>query len=149
MAKEIMREKFSQQLILQPSKISLTSNSPEEKFIGKLMAIIESKMDNPEFDVDALVIEIGMSRSVLYKKVQTLTNYSVADLIKEMRLKKAAELLKQPSMSVADVAFSVGFNDRKYFSKEFRKQFEMSPSEFIDAHQSKDRSVHRHAAIDA
>ena len=137
MAKEIMREKFSQQLILQPSKIALTSNSPEEKFIGKLMAIIESKMDNPEFDVDALVIEIGMSRSVLYKKVQTLTNYSVADLIKEMRLKKAAELLKQPSMSVADVAFSVGFNDRKYFSKEFRKQFEMSPSEFIDAHQSK------------
>ncbi|AYB35256.1 hybrid sensor histidine kinase/response regulator transcription factor [Chryseolinea soli] len=137
MAKEIMREKFSQQLILQPSKISLTSNSPEEKFIGKLMAIIESKMDNPEFDVDALVIEIGMSRSVLYKKVQTLTSYSVADLIKEMRLKKAAELLKQPSMSVADVAFSVGFNDRKYFSKEFRKQFEMSPSEFIDAHQAK------------
>lgn len=136
-AKEIMREKFSQQLILQPTKISLTSNSPEEKFIGKLMAIIESKMDDPEFDVDALVIEIGMSRSVLYKKVQALTNYSVADLIKEMRLKKAAELLKQPSMSVADVAFSVGFNDRKYFSKEFRKQFEMSPSEFIDAHQSK------------
>lgn len=137
MAQEIMREKFSQQLILQPSRISLTSNSPEEKFISKLMAIIESKMDDPEFDVDALVIEIGMSRSVLYKKVQALTNYSVADLIKEMRLKKAAELLKQRSMSVADVAFSVGFNDRKYFSKEFRKQFEMSPSEFIDAHQSK------------
>ncbi|MBT1687633.1 hybrid sensor histidine kinase/response regulator transcription factor [Dawidia soli] len=137
-AKEIMREKFSQQLILQPTRISLTSNSPEEKFIGKLVSIIESKMDDPQFDVDALVIEIGMSRSVLYKKVQALTNYSIADLIKEMRLKKAAELLKQPSMSVADAAFSVGFNDRKYFSKEFRKQFEMSPSEFIDAHQTKD-----------
>ena len=137
MAKEIMREKFSQQLVLQPTRIPLTTNSPEEKFIGKLMAIIESKMDDPEFDVDILVTEIGMSRSVLYKKVQTLTSYSIADLIKEMRLKKAAELFKQTSMSVADVAFSVGFNDRKYFSKEFRKQFEMSPSEFIDAHQSK------------
>ncbi len=150
MAKEIMREKFSQQLILQPTRISLTSNSPEEKFIGKLVAIIESKMDDPEFDVDTLVIEIGMSRSVLYKKVQTLTNYSVADLIKEMRLKKAAELLKQPSMSVADVAFSVGFNDRKYFSKEFRKQFEMSPSEFINAHQEKgERAMAQSSVINA
>jgi len=138
MAKEIMREKFAQQLVLQPTRASLTSSSPEEKFISKLMSIIESKMDDPEFDVDILVTEIGMSRSVLYKKVQTLTNYSVADLIKEMRLKKAAELLTKTSMSVADVAFSVGFNDRKYFSKEFKKQFEMSPSEFIDTHQSKD-----------
>lgn len=136
-AKEILREKFSQQLILQPTRITLTSNSPEEKFIARLIAIIESRMDDPEFGVDSLVDEIGMSRSVLYKKVQTLTNYSVADLIKEMRLKKAAELLKQPSMSVADVAFSVGFNDRKYFSKEFKKQFEMSPSEFSEVHQSK------------
>jgi transcriptional regulator GlxA family with amidase domain len=54
-----------------------------------------------------------------------------ADLLKEMRLKKAAERLKQPFMAVADVAFSVGFNDRKYFSKELRQQFEMSPSAFI------------------
>ena len=129
-AKEIMREKFSQQLVSQPSNIPL--DSPEEKFVAKLMAIIEAKMDNPEFDVNVLVTEIGMSRSVLYKKVQTLTSYSVADLIKEMRLKKAAELFKQTSMSIADVAFAVGFNDRKYFSKEFRKHFNLSPSEFIN-----------------
>ncbi|HTF18547.1 MAG TPA: two-component regulator propeller domain-containing protein [Chryseolinea sp.] len=137
-AKEIMREKFSQQMVLESTGTPLTSNSPEEKFIVKLMSIIEAKMEDPEFDVDVLVTEIGMSRSVLYKKVQTLTNYSVADLIKEMRLKKAAKLFKQTAMSVADVACSVGFNDRKYFSKEFRKQYEMSPSKFIEANQSKD-----------
>jgi AraC-like DNA-binding protein len=133
-----MREKFSQQMVLESTGIPLTSNSPEEKFIVKLMSIIESKMEDPEFDVDVLVTEIGMSRSVLYKKVQALTNYSVADLIKEMRLKKAAKLFKQTTLSVADVACSVGFNDRKYFSKEFRKQYEMSPSKFIEANQSKD-----------
>lgn len=137
-AKEIMREKFSQQMVLESTGVPLTSNSPEEKFIVKLMSIIDSKMEDPEFDVDVLVTEIGMSRSVLYKKVQTLTNYSVADLIKEMRLKKAAKLFKQTTMSVADVAYSVGFNDRKYFSKEFRKQYELSPSKFIEANQSKD-----------
>lgn len=136
-AKEIMREKFSQQMVLESTGAAFMSNSPEEKFIVKLMTIIESKMDDPEFDVDVLVDEIGMSRSVLYKKVQTLTNYSVADLIKEMRLKKAAELFKQSTMTVADVAYAVGFNDRKYFSREFRKQYELSPSKFIEAHQAK------------
>ncbi|HPH46012.1 MAG TPA: two-component regulator propeller domain-containing protein [Chryseolinea sp.] len=130
-AKEIMREKFSQQMVLQPS-FNIPLDSPEEKFIAKLMTIIESKMEHPEFDVNELVVEIGMSRSVLYKKVQTLTNYSVADLIKDMRLKKAAELFRQTSMTIADVAFAVGFNDRKYFSKEFKKQFNLSPSEFIN-----------------
>ncbi len=93
-AKEIMREKFSQQLVLEPTGRALISNSPEEKFIAKLMTIIESKMEDPEFDVDVLVDEIGMSRSVLYKKVHTLTNYSVADLIKEMRLKKSGRTLQ-------------------------------------------------------
>jgi ligand-binding sensor domain-containing protein/signal transduction histidine kinase/DNA-binding NarL/FixJ family response regulator len=137
-AKEIMREKFSQQMVLDSAVPALISNSPEEKFIIKLMTIIESKMEDPEFDVDVLVDEIGMSRSVLYKKVQALTNYSVADLIKEMRLKKAAELFKQSTMTVADVACAVGFNDRKYFSREFRKQYELSPSKFIQANLSKD-----------
>ncbi|HEY9048437.1 MAG TPA: two-component regulator propeller domain-containing protein [Ohtaekwangia sp.] len=137
-AMEIMREKFSQQMVLESTGKVLTSNSPEEKFIVKLMTIIDSKMEDPEFDVDVLVNEIGMSRSVLYKKVQALTNYSVADLIKEMRLKKAAELFKQSTMTVADVAFAVGFNDRKYFSREFRKQYELSPSKFIEANHSKD-----------
>ncbi len=140
-AKQIMREKFSQQLVLQPTGTPLASDSPEEKFIAKLMSIIESNIGDPEFDVDVLVSEIAMSRSVLYKKVQTLTNYSIADLIKEMRLKKAAELLKNNSVSIADVAFSVGFNDRKYFSKEFRKRFKISPSEYIEKHQATDSSI--------
>ncbi|WP_136826873.1 hybrid sensor histidine kinase/response regulator transcription factor [Pedobacter cryophilus] len=128
-AKEVMREKFSQQITLEPTKITITS--PEEKFINKLMQIIEDKMGDPEFDVNELVNEIGMSRTVLYKKVQALTNYSVADLIKQMRLKKAAELFKTATFPVAEVAYMVGFNDRKHFSKEFKKQFEVSPSEYI------------------
>jgi CheY-like chemotaxis protein/AraC-like DNA-binding protein len=128
-AKEVMREKFSQQITLEPSKITITS--PEEKFINKLLQIIENKMGDPEFNVNELVNEIGMSRTVLYKKVQALTNYPVADLIKQMRLKKAAELFKTATFPIAEVAYMVGFNDRKHFSKEFKKQFEVSPSEYI------------------
>lgn len=128
-AQEVMREKFGQQFVLQPSAINMVS--PEEKFLNKLMSIIEEKMEDSEFDVNELVNEIGMSRTVLYKKVQALTNYSVADLIKQIRLKKAAELFKTSTFSIAEVAYMVGFNDRKHFSKEFKKQYDFSPSEYI------------------
>jgi signal transduction histidine kinase/ligand-binding sensor domain-containing protein/CheY-like chemotaxis protein/AraC-like DNA-binding protein len=128
-AQEVMRQKFGHQFVLQPSAINIVS--PEEKFLNKLMNIIESKIEDSTFDVNELVNEIGMSRTVLYKKVQSLTGYAVADLIKQIRLKKAAELFKQNGYSVAEVAYMVGFNDRKHFSKEFKKLFELSPSEFI------------------
>ncbi|WP_431200840.1 hybrid sensor histidine kinase/response regulator transcription factor [Mucilaginibacter sp. P19] len=135
-AQEVMREKFGQQFVLMPSPSNIAS--PEEKFLNKLMSIIECKIEDPTFEVNDLVNEIGMSRTVLYKKVQALTSYSVADLIKQIRLKKAAALFKQNTYSIAEVAYMVGFNDRKHFSKEFKKQFEYSPSEYIqNFHQKK------------
>jgi AraC-like DNA-binding protein len=95
------------------------------------MQIIESKLEDPGFGVEELVSEIGMSRTVLYKKVQMLTNFSVADLIKEIRLKKAAELLRGRSYNISEVAYMVGFNDRKHFSREFKKHHGRTPSEFV------------------
>ncbi len=131
-SQEVMREKFGRQFVVQPSPSNAVS--PEEKFLQKLMTIIEFKIEDSTFDVNDLVAEIGMSRTVLYKKVQSVTGYAVADLIKQIRLKKAAELFKQNSYSVAEVAYMVGFNDRKHFSKEFKKYFELSPTEFIQKH---------------
>ncbi|MBC7654107.1 MAG: response regulator, partial [Oligoflexus sp.] len=131
-SQQVMREKFGRQFVLQPSPSNAVS--PEEKFLQKLMTIIELKIEDSTFDVNDLVAEIGMSRTVLYKKVQSVTGYAVADLIKQIRLKKAAELFKQNSYSVAEVAYMVGFNDRKHFSKEFKKYFELSPTEFIQKH---------------
>jgi len=71
-----------------------------------------------------------MSRTVLYKKVQTLTNQSVAGFIKNMRLKKAASLLMNTTYSVSEVTNMVGFNDRKHFSKEFKRFYNLSPTEY-------------------
>lgn len=127
--KEAGRQKFVRDILLNPEPIKI--ESPDDKFLAKLMQIIEKNIDNTDFDVTALTQEIGMSKTVLYKKVQSITNLSVADLIKSIRLKQAAYLLEHQQMSVADVAFAVGFNDRKYFSKEFKKQYEVSPSEYL------------------
>ncbi len=127
-SRELMRRKFSQQVVaLEPQQMRL--NDPDQHFIQKLMKVIDEQMENPEFGVVALGEEIGMSKSVLYKKICALTDLSPADFIKSMRLKKAADLLQQNVLSVYEVASLVGFNDRKYFSREFKKQYGKSPSE--------------------
>ncbi|WP_207420115.1 hybrid sensor histidine kinase/response regulator transcription factor [Desertivirga brevis] len=128
-SKDALRLKYSSQLILQPQ--NFTVESPEEKFLQRLMEIVEKNMESAEFGVADLVDEIGMSKTVLYKKVQALTGISIGDFIKSIRLKRAAMLLQQNKIGIAEVAYSVGFNDRKYFSKEFKKQYNLSPSEYI------------------
>lgn len=126
-AKEIMRQKYSEKFIGNTSEIE-NLETPEGIFLKKLTQIINDNIDNSNFDVNDLVKEIGMSRTVLYKKVQTLTSQSVASFMKNMRLKKAASLLMNSSYPVSEITYMVGFNDRKHFSKEFKKLYKMSPT---------------------
>ena len=93
-------------------------------------------IENPDFDVNILVKEIGMSRTILYKKVNALTNNSVASLIKQIRLKKAADIILNTTYPISEVAFLVGFNDRKHFSKEFKKVYNLSPTMYKKSHAS-------------
>ncbi|MDN5283989.1 MAG: hybrid sensor histidine kinase/response regulator [Mucilaginibacter sp.] len=128
-SRELMRKKFAQQITLQPQNLPISA--PDDRFIKKLMQIIEDHMEDPEFGVIALGNEIGMSKTVLYKKMCALTDQSPADFIKSIRLKKAAFLLQQNTLNINEVSSLVGFNDRKYFSKEFKKQHGISPSEMM------------------
>ncbi len=128
--RQSMREKFAQQITLMPKNIVI--DSPDEKFLNKLMSIVETHMEDSEFDVARLVNEIGMSQSILYRKVKALTDLNTSDFIKSVRLKQAALMLVQQKLSIADVAYAVGFSDRKYFSKEFKKQFGKTPSEYVE-----------------
>jgi ligand-binding sensor domain-containing protein/signal transduction histidine kinase/CheY-like chemotaxis protein len=126
--REILKEKYIRQIMLTPRKLEAVS--PDEKFLNRLMQLIEERMEDPDFNVSSLVGDIGMSQTVLYKKIKALTGLSITDFIKSQRLKRAAQLLSEHQLSIAEVAYSVGFNDRKYFSKEFRKQFGVAPSEY-------------------
>lgn len=128
---EIMREKFTRRLIYEPSQMVI--DSPDEKFFRKVLNIIEDNISNPDFDIPMLAVEVGMSQPVLYKKIRALSDMSVNDFIKSIRLKKAAWLLRQHQYGVADVAYMVGFNDRKYFSKEFKKVFDKNPTEYMNS----------------
>ncbi|MDP4209011.1 MAG: two-component regulator propeller domain-containing protein [Bacteroidota bacterium] len=126
---EILRAKYSRIVTLEPSNTEISG--PEEKFLQRLMSIIEKHMADTEFNVSKLVDEIGMSRPVLFRKLKALTDMSMIDLIKTTRLKKAAALLKQKTMTISEVSYAVGFTDSKYFSKAFRQQYGKSPSEYI------------------
>lgn len=126
--KEILKQKYSGNFIVDADLNKLTT--PEDLFIKKLMKIIEENLEKPDFDVNMLVNEIGMSRTILYKKVNSLTNHSVASLIKYIRLKKAADIILKTTHPISEIAFLVGFNDRKHFSKEFKKVYKVSPTEY-------------------
>jgi AraC-like DNA-binding protein len=126
--REELKQKYVRQIMLNPRKLEMVS--PDEKFLNRLMQLVEDKMEDPDFNVASLVEDIGMSQTVLYKKIKALTGLSITDFIKSQRLKRAAQLLSDHKMNIAEVAYSVGFNDRKYFSKEFRKQFGTAPSDY-------------------
>ncbi len=100
-------------------------------FLKKAAEIIDQQMMDPEFSINKLAIELGMSQSVLYRKLKALTDLSPNDFVKKIRLNKAAELLLQDELNVAEVGFRVGFTDPKYFSRSFKIQFGLTPTEYL------------------
>ncbi len=128
--REELKEKYKHKVSLEPL-IPEQATHPDAVFLQKLMKVIEENISNPELNLADLVQELGMSRPVLFRKIKMLTDCSVMDLVRSVRMKKAEALLKQKTMTVSEVAFAVGFNDPKYFSKSFRSQFGKAPSEYI------------------
>jgi DNA-binding response OmpR family regulator len=128
-AKEVFRHHYSQKIFLEPLDVEV--GAVDKKFMERLMSTIEENLAEPEFNVVRLSKELGMSKPVLYKKFSALVQIPIGEFIKSIRMKKAALLFVNDRMNVSEVAWEVGFNDRKYFSKEFKKFFGQSPSEYV------------------
>ena len=90
----------------------------------------EEHFSYPSFTVELLAKKMTMSKSQLLRKLKALTGLSPKQLIQQVRLKKAKELLKNPTLSIADVAYAVGFTDPNYFSKVFKKEVGMKATVF-------------------
>jgi ligand-binding sensor domain-containing protein/signal transduction histidine kinase/DNA-binding response OmpR family regulator len=129
-----LKEKFRKVPDLEPTEISITST--DGKLMEKAMEIVERHMDNPEFDISIFVKEIGISRTLLYEKLKAITGHTPNEFIQVLRLKRAAQLLLKSELKVADICYMVGFNNPKYFSKCFRKQFDCTPSKFAEKQKS-------------
>ncbi|MDN5211814.1 two-component regulator propeller domain-containing protein [Fulvivirgaceae bacterium BMA12] len=127
--REDLRKRFRLELTMEPSEVTVTS--ADEKFLGQAMGVIEDHMMDTEFNVETMVKELGLSRSNLYLKLKELTGLSSSEFIRNIRLKRAVQLLKQGDLSVKEVMYRTGFNTASYFSKCFKKQFGMVPSDYI------------------
>ena len=106
------------------------STNIDWKFIGELKAYVEDNLENPDFNIDLLASDMNMSRTSLYNKIKALTDLSPSDYVRNIRLTKAAELLKEGELNVTEVAEKTGFNDAKYFREVFKKQYKVSPSKY-------------------
>lgn len=126
-------KRFKKQDVLAIKELNYTSL--DEKFLAKAIKIVEEHIDHPEFDFDYFVDEIGVTRSTLYRKIKTMTGLTTSDFVKNIKLKKACGLLKKGTSNIAEVAYAVGFNDPKYFSKCFKKEFGVTPGEYLKNNQ--------------
>ncbi|MEO6287055.1 MAG: two-component regulator propeller domain-containing protein [Dyadobacter sp.] len=128
--KEEMTAYVRQNLIVTPS-LEGGKENVDEKFVKKVMSIVEVHISDPEFNVELLASEMGMSSAHLSRKLKTLTQFSANEIIKKYRIKKASLLLENNEGNVSEVMYDVGFSNLSYFSKCFREEFGVSPKEYV------------------
>jgi AraC-like DNA-binding protein len=121
-----LRSSFSKGIYLKPKDIAITAS--DEIFLQKTIAVVEENIANTNFDVEALEQAMDMSKMQLYRKLKGLTDLAGNEFIRNIRLKRAAQLLEKNDYTVAEVAYQVGFNDPAYFTRMFKKEFGKVPS---------------------
>ncbi|MDO5977603.1 response regulator [Flavivirga spongiicola] len=125
---EQIRDKYKREFISVP-KVEI-AKSTDEILLHKIVLEIESEIQNPEFNLSCLANKLKMSQTTLYRKCVALTGRTLVEFVRLIRLKKAAIIICKHDYSISEVAYKVGFNDSKYFSKCFKKEFNVSPKLF-------------------
>ncbi|HEV8514884.1 MAG TPA: response regulator, partial [Cyclobacteriaceae bacterium] len=127
---ELIRKKFQNFAEVELSHLSPGIGERDDIFFLKITKCIQAHLSEPEFNADDIGDEVGMSKASLYRKVKTITGLTPHGLIKQYRLRKAADLLKNSTMSVSEVIYETGFNSRSYFYKSFNEMFHCHPKDF-------------------
>ncbi|MCW3785567.1 two-component regulator propeller domain-containing protein [Plebeiibacterium sediminum] len=123
-----LKKKFSDEITLQPKNVKVSS--PDEKFLQRAVKSVEKNIANPELDIETFAKEVGVSRMQLYRKLDALTNMTVKEFIRNIRLKRAAQLIQQDKMTVNEISYAVGFRDVSHFRKCFRQLYGMNATEY-------------------
>ena len=123
-----VKERIKQELIVNPKEVKITS--ADDIFLANVMNKLEEKIGDENFTIDSLADSLNISRTMLYRRISNITGLSPVEFIKEVKLKRAAQLLETGSFNVTEVCFQVGFQDARYFSTCFKKQFGISPKAY-------------------
>lgn len=126
--REEARHQFAQNVNIDASKIAV--NGEEKRLVDDMLKAIENNMGDDSYNVDLLARDVAMSRTKLYQKVQNMLGITPTDFIRNVRLKRAAQLLAETSLTVGEVACRVGFATPRNFSTQFKKMFGVLPNEY-------------------
>ena len=129
--KERTARDFKKQLVFEAQELNYTSL--DEDFLQRAISCVQKHLDNSEFDQQQFMEEMATSKSTLYKKLKSLTGLNTSAFIRNIRLKAACQIIEEKKrVRISELAYAVGFNDPKYFSACFRKEFGMLPSEYME-----------------
>ena len=123
------QEIFNQDIKIEPSRITITPL--DQQLVEKAIQIVEDNISETEFSVEELASSLNISRSYFYKKMIKITGKKPIEFIRTIRMKRAQQLLTESQMQVSEIAYTLGYNSPKIFSKHFKEEFNISPSEFI------------------
>ena len=116
---------------------SIAENDVDKAFLRRAREVVLERLSDSGFDVQAFCKEMGMSRPALFRKMKALAGQNISEFIRAIRLRQAAEWLREPSANVSDVAYRVGFSNPSYFSRSFKALYGVSPKEFSASASSK------------
>ncbi len=130
-----LRQKYSSYPLVKGHQME--GNSKDQQFIEKVLKFIEEHIANSDLSVELLSVELGMSKSVLQRKIKALTDNTPNEFIRLIRLQYAVKLLLSNEYRISEIGYMSGFSSPSYFSHCFCEHFKLTPSEYIEQHQLK------------
>lgn len=127
--KDILKNTYQKQVDIQVKEMNIESE--DDKFVEKLINVVNTNISNSNFSVEELSSMMAMSRVALYKKILSITGNTPIEFIRKIKLQKAVQLLEKSKLSIASISYEVGYSNPNYFAKVFREEFNMLPSEYI------------------
>ncbi len=125
-----VKQTYQKQIDVKPGELEV--ETPDVKFMKKLVMVIEKNIPNADFSVEELSSQMNMSRVTLYKKMFNLSGKTPVEFIKSVRLKRAVQLLETNQYTISEIAYQVGYNDPRYFAKNFKAEYTVLPSHYLD-----------------
>jgi AraC-like DNA-binding protein len=133
-----LRGKFSGAQQQKEKVVEKKVKGNDEQLMERIMKVVNDHLSDSDLNVEMLTSEVGISRAQLHRKMKEMTGLPISEFIRNIRLEQAVRLLKEQKINVTQVAYSVGFSNLAHFSTVFRKQFGVSPSEYIERNQKGD-----------
>ena len=129
-----LRGKFSGALSQKDKVEDIQVRGNNDALMARIVKVVNENLNDPSFNVQQLIAEVGISRAQLHRKMKEITGVSTADFIRNLRLQQAERLIREHKVNITQVAYTVGFNNQSHFSTIFRKYYGMTPTEYAEKH---------------